>query len=165
MFLNHELSFKSVNFNSKTMDFNSKTIDFNSNFDILFLGFNIVNLYYDCLEDEGCVEPNLVGVVIIILLYTNDIVLIVRSPYDLSKQLRILKGFCSSMDMTMNTDKMKVMITKSKSLTYNTFTYDNNNLEEVPSYKYLGIDIHHKFNWNYINEKRITGGWEILLWA
>jgi hypothetical protein len=35
--------------------------------------------------------------------------------------------------MTINIDKMKVMIIKSKNITYNTFIYDNNNLEEVPS--------------------------------
>ena len=38
--------------------------------------------------------------------------------------------------------------------------YDNNNLEEVSSYKYLGIDIHHKLNWNYSIEKRINEGWK-----
>jgi hypothetical protein len=26
-------------------------------------------------------------------------------------------------------------------------------LDEVPSYKHLGIDIHHKLNWNYRGEK------------
>jgi len=30
----------------------------------------------------------------------------------------------------------------------------------VPSYKYLGIDIHHKLNWNCSTEKRINGGWK-----
>ena len=33
-------------------------------------------------------------------------------------------------------------------------------MEEVSSYKYLGIDIHHKLNWNYSIEKRINGGWK-----
>ena len=28
------------------------------------------------------------------------------------------------------------------------------------AYKYIGIDIHHKFNWNYSIEKRINGGWK-----
>ena len=27
-------------------------------------------------------------------------------------------------------------------------------------YKYLGIDIHHKTNWNYNIEKRINGWWK-----
>ena len=52
------------------------------------------------------------------------------------------------------------MIIKSKKDTYTNFVYDNSNLEEVSSYKYLGIDIHHKLNWNYRIEKRINGGWK-----
>ena len=58
----------------------------------------------------------------------------------------------------INTDKSKVMIIKSNNITYDTFIYDNKNLEEVTSYKYIGIDIHHKLNWNYSIEKRIIGG-------
>jgi hypothetical protein len=81
----------------------------------------------------------------------------VRSPHDLGKQLRVLKDFCSNTGMTVNTDKTKVMIIKSDKITYDTFVYDNNNLEEVTSYKYLGID---KLNWNYSIEKRIIGGWK-----
>jgi hypothetical protein len=50
------------------------------------------------------------------------------------------------------------MIIKSNKIPYDTFVYDNTNLEEVTSYKYLGIDIHHKLNWNYSIEKRIIGG-------
>jgi hypothetical protein len=61
------------------------------------------------------------------------------------------------MGMIVNTDKTKVMIIKSKKITYDTFVY-NKNLEEVSSYKYLKIDIHHKINWNYSIEKRINGG-------
>ena len=49
------------------------------------------------------------------------------------------------MGMTVNTDKTKVIIIKCKD-TYAKFVYDNNNLEEVSSYKYPGIDIHHKLN-------------------
>jgi hypothetical protein len=29
---------------------------------------------------------------------------------------------------------------------------------QVTLYKYLGIDIHHKLNWNYSIEKMIIGG-------
>jgi len=38
------------------------------------------------------------------------------------------------MGMTINTDKTKVTIIKSKKVTYTNFVYDNNNLEEVTSY-------------------------------
>ena len=52
------------------------------------------------------------------------------------------------------------MIIKYKKETYANFMYDNSKLEEVSSYKYLGIDIHHKLNWNYRIQKRIKGGWK-----
>jgi hypothetical protein len=38
--------------------------------------------------------------------------------------------------------------------------YKNKNLEEVTSYKYLGIDIHHKLNCDYSIAKMIIGGWK-----
>jgi hypothetical protein len=122
-------------------------------------GIYIDKLEY-CLEKAGCFSPTLIGIVINLLLYTDNIVLMERSPHDLENQLRILKGFFFNMGMTINTDKTKVMIIKSNKIPYDTFVYDNNNLEEVTSYKYLGIDIHHKLNWNYSIEKRIIGGWE-----
>ena len=62
------------------------------------------------------------------------------------------------MGMTTNTDKKKIMIIESKKDTYENFIYDNINLEEVTSYKYLRIDIHHKINSNYSIEKKISGG-------
>jgi hypothetical protein len=128
------------------------------------LSLTIFDIYIDkleyCLKDAGCVGPTLASIVIILLIYANDIVLMVKSPYDPGKQLIILEDLCSSMGMTVNTDKTKVMIIKSKNVTYDTFVYDNNSLEELPSYKYLGIDIHHKLNWNYIVEKWINGVWK-----
>jgi hypothetical protein len=114
----------------------------------------------DCLEKEGCVSPTLIGIVINLLLYANDIILMEMSPHDFENQLRILKDFFFNMDMTVNTDKTKVMIIKSNKIPYDTFIYEKSNLEEVTSYKYLGIDIHHKLNWNYRIEKRIIRGWK-----
>ena len=62
------------------------------------------------------------------------------------------------MGMIVNIDKTKVMIIKSNNIPYDTFIYDNNNLEEVTSYNNLVIHIHHKLNWNYSIEKKIIGG-------
>ena len=97
------------------------------------------------LEDAGCDGPTLTGVVIIILLHVA-IVHLVRSHDDLNKQLIILKYFCSKMSITINTGKTKVVIIKSIQITYDHFIYDNNYLEKVPSYKYLGIKIHRELN-------------------
>ena len=62
--------------------------------------------------------------------------------------------------MNINTNKTKFMVIKSNKGTYDNFAYDNRILEEVTSYKYLQIDFHHKFNYNYNIEKRINGGWK-----
>ena len=86
-----------------------------------------------CLEEAGCADTILVGIVIILLLYVDDIVLMAMCPSDLDKQLIILKYFCTP-------TRKKIMIIKSKKDTYANFIYDNRNLEEVTSYKYLGID-------------------------
>jgi len=80
----------------------------------------------------------------------------VRSLYNLGNKLIILMDFWSRMGMTINTKKMKVIIIKSNNITYNTFIYEKNNLEEVLSYNYLKINIHHKLNWNYNIEKMIN---------
>ena len=67
------------------------------------------------------------------------------------------------MGVSVNTDKTKVMIIKSKNDTYANFMYENSNLEEVSFYKYLVIDIHHKLNWNYNIQKSINGGGKLIL--
>jgi len=46
-----------------------------------------------CLEEVGCVGVISIGTIIMILLYSNDIVLIERSPYVLEKEINILKDF------------------------------------------------------------------------
>jgi hypothetical protein len=51
------------------------------------------------LEEAGCFDPILAGVVIIVLLYANHIVLMARSPYDLGKKLKILKDLCSNISI------------------------------------------------------------------
>jgi hypothetical protein len=119
-----------------------------------------IDKFEDCLEEAGCVAPTFTGIVINPLLYVDDIILMVKSPIDLGKKLRILKDFFSNMGMIVNTDKTNVMIIKSNKITYDTFVYDNNNLKEVTSHKYLAIDIHHKLNWNYSIKKMIIGGWK-----
>ena len=64
------------------------------------------------------------------------------------------------MGMIVNIDKTKVMIIKSNMIPYDTFVYEKINLEEVTSYKYVEIDIHHKLNWNYSIKKMTIGEWK-----
>ena len=64
------------------------------------------------------------------------------------------------MGMSINTNKTKVMIIKSKNITHGRFMDNNQCLEQVSSYKYFGIDFPHHLNWNYSIEKRIILGWK-----
>ena len=112
------------------------------------------------MEEVVYVGMSLDGIIIILILYVFDIDVMVSSPYGLDNKLKLLKDFFSSMGMNVNDDKTKVMIIKSQNVTYGNSMYDNNNLEEVTQYKYLGIDLHHKLNWNYSIDKRINAGWK-----
>ena len=67
-----------------------------------------INKLEGCLEEAGYAGTILAGIVIILLLYADDIVLLARCPSDLDKQLRLLKDFFSTMGMTVNTDKTKL---------------------------------------------------------
>ena len=62
-----------------------------------------------CLEEAGCAGTILAGIVIILLLlYADNIVLLARGPSNLDKQLRLLKDFCFTMGMNVNADKKKL---------------------------------------------------------
>ena len=98
--------------------------------------------------------------IITLLLYVDDIILLAKSHDDLDKPLKNPHVYCSKMGMTVYTDKTKVMIIKSKNISHGSFIYDNHCLEQVSSYKYLGIDFPHHINWNYNIEKMIIGGWK-----
>jgi hypothetical protein len=58
-----------------------------------------INKLEGCLEEAGCVGTSIARIVIILLLYVDDIVLMARSPYDLDKKLKVLKDFFSSIGM------------------------------------------------------------------
>ena len=55
------------------------------------------------------------------------------------------------------------MIIKSKEITYDTLVYDNISVNEVSSYKYPEIYIHHKLNWNYNIEEIIKVGLKTIV--
>ena len=61
-----------------------------------------------CLEEVGCIGSILAGIVIILLLYADDIVLMEKYPSNLDKKLRILKDFFSNMGIYVNNQQDKI---------------------------------------------------------
>ena len=80
--------------------------------------YPFLHIYIDkleeCLEIAICKGTKLASVIITLLVYADDIILLAKSHDDLDKQLQILHDYYSKMGMTVNTDKTKVMIIKSK---------------------------------------------------
>lgn len=102
----------------------------------------------ECLEITRCKGNKLAGIILTLLFYTDDIVILAISHDDLDKELTTLYDYCSKMGMTVNTNKTKIMITKSKMITHGNFLYYRKSLEHVSSYKSLGTYIPYQLNWN-----------------
>ena len=75
------------------------------------------------------------------LLYADDLVIFSKSAKHLQIILNKLESFCENADLRVNLDKTKIMIFNNcgKSLNNYLFRYGADELENVKSYKYLGL--------------------------
>ncbi|CAG5102870.1 Protein of unknown function [Cotesia congregata] len=79
---------------------------------------------------------------ILMLLYADDIVLLSRSAVSLRAKLKILEDYCTLNDLTVNTEKTKVMPCRSSGRVKKgdkDFIYKGSSLEIVKPYTYLGV--------------------------
>lgn len=60
----------------------------------------------ECLDDVHCDGSIIIGIVLTHLLYVEKFSLLMRSHYDLGKQLKIFQDLCSKMGMIVNTEKI-----------------------------------------------------------
>ena len=73
--------------------------------------------------------------------HVDDLVIFSRSAKSLQIILNKLESFCENADLSVNLDKTKIMIFNNcgKSLNNYLFRYGADELENVKSYKYLGL--------------------------
>merc|ERR1711994_458538 len=93
--------------------------------------------------------------VIAILLYADDIVLIAEAQKDLQLMLNTVTEFCYQWRCRINNKKSQVVI-YSKQRTEpekRTWYLNNKKIEQVNSYKYLGIELERKRKWNTYKTK------------
>jgi hypothetical protein len=77
------------------------------------------------------------------LLYADDMVLLARSEEDIQKSVNSVDKFCKDWGLQVNTDKSKVMVFNTKgSLIKTNVKCGDTKLDDVMSYKYLGICFH-----------------------
>ena len=91
------------------------------------------------LEEEEF-DNNLINYLkLFILLYADDTVIVSESAEDLQNALNTYSVYCNSWKLKLNTSKTKVLIfSKGRQRLYN-FKFENENIETVSEYKYLGI--------------------------
>ena len=89
------------------------------------------------------------------LLYADDLVIFLRSANGLQTLLNKLESYCEKTELTVNLDKTKVMIFNNcgKSLNNYSFKYGVNKLNNVKSYKYLGMTLNPHGNFSLAREE------------
>ena len=76
------------------------------------------------------------------MLYADDLVLLSLTEEGLQRNINNVKDFCNKWGLVINTDKSKIMtFSKTGRLAKNKFKFniDNDELEYVKQYKYLGV--------------------------
>ena len=82
---------------------------------------------------------------ILLILYADDTVIFANNEINLQKALDSLNDYCKKWKLSVNCSKTKILCFSGKKTTYEyPFKMDNNLLEHVSCYKYLGI----MFNFN-----------------
>jgi hypothetical protein len=64
--------------------------------------------------DEGIEAPVIAQATILLLIYANDVVLASRTEAGTNKLMTALENFCELSDLSVNIDKTKVMLSKTK---------------------------------------------------
>merc|ERR1711994_569683 len=92
---------------------------------------------------------------IAILLYADDIVLITEKKHELQKLLDIVSNYCYKWRCRINNKKSQVVIYSNKRTQPKKLTWILNKkpIEQVNSYKYLGIEMKRRRNWSIYKHK------------
>ncbi|CAG2188155.1 unnamed protein product [Mytilus edulis] len=126
--------------------------------------FNLyINNLVKSLQDANT-DPIVIGdTTINSLLFADDIVLLSNSEKGLQTALNVLSDFCKCWKLEVNINKSKVIIFNSNGKTHNNFfRYNNEFLETVKSYCYLGMTLQHTGNLNLCSSLLVEKGRKAL---
>ena len=74
------------------------------------------------------------------LMYADDVIILSESASGLQEKLKILENYCSDWCLKVNVNKTKVItFNKAGRLIKSSFIFQNNDIECVSSYRYLGL--------------------------
>ena len=107
----------------------------------------LLGLYLDelerLLENASDIDaPRIADILLVILLFADDIALFSYSTSGLQKQLDILAEFCLARGLSVNVKKTKTLVFERRKGVTTAFLYEGNVIEHVDEFKYLGILTH-----------------------
>ena len=105
-------------------------------------GLYVDGLEKHLLETAEVDAPTLMGVMVPLLLYADDLILMSESASGLQKQLDALASFCEQRQLTVNLSKTKVVVFEARQSDVCGFVLSGAVVERVESYKYLGFVVH-----------------------
>ena len=86
--------------------------------------------------------PFLMGTLVAILLFADDIAMFAYSAKGLQAQLSILQQFCKDRGLDVNVSKTKIVVFEARKTDAPSFFYNTQAIEQVQKFKYLGIVFH-----------------------
>jgi len=98
-------------------------------------------LFIEDLKDHLTGGIRIADIHIKLLMYADDIILLAESPTELQKMIDELYAYCQQWNLTVNTEKSKIMVFKKHSRRQRAdecWLYNGEPLEVVKQFKYLG---------------------------
>ncbi len=107
----------------------------------------LFGLYLDELEKhldalDGNSPPQLADIVVKLLLYADDLALMLETPQGLQKQIDVMFEFCVEQQSVINVSKTKVVVFEKCCSATPKFTYRGTTIERVQSFGYMGLKLH-----------------------
>lgn len=110
------------------------------------------------MQEEGIEEVVIGNAVIMLLLYADDVVLMAHTLEDAHKLMSVLERFCLHSGLIVNESKTKVMLVKTLNDEKPCIIYNNEQLETVDSFKYLGLEVPSNHKWKDCAMHRLEAG-------
>lgn len=114
----------------------------------------LFGLYVDAFEKlllktAGMDAPTLLGTLVPLLLYADDLILMSTTAAGLQKQLDVLASFCETRQLTVNLTKTKVVIFEPRRTDCIEFVFAGKTVVREDNYRYLGFHFHATKNMAY----------------
>ena len=107
-------------------------------------------------DKEG---PAIRMLTLLLLIYADDVVLFAHDIIALQRLLDAIKTFCEATGLSVNVAKTKFMIVSTqKQKNQSMLSYQGQQIEQVNSFRYLGIDIPSNYAWGQCARHRIDAG-------